>query len=208
MLGASEDALGRRGRRAGAEAATVEDALGRRRSAARGRQPNLSFFAFTATPKGRTLELFGRYDPATERHEPFHLYSMRQAIEEGFILDVLANYITYKTYWKIEQATPDDPDVRPAPRPRQRSPGSCRCTRTTSRRRPRSSSSTSEPQVRHKIGGRAKAMVVTASRAARRPLQAGARQVHQRQGLLDVGVLVAFSGRLDLDGGDDSPSRR
>ena len=80
---------------------------------ARGRQPNLSFFAFTATPKARTLELFGRFDEATRRHVPFHLYAMRQAIQEGFIIDVLANYVTYKTFWQIEQAVPDDPEFDP-----------------------------------------------------------------------------------------------
>ena len=60
----------------------------------RGRQPNLSFFAFTATPKGKTLELFGR-PGASGMPEAFHIYTMRQAIEEGFILDVLKNYTTY-----------------------------------------------------------------------------------------------------------------
>ena len=66
----------------------------------RGRQPNLSFFAFTATPKGKTLELFGRTG-ASGLPEAFHLYSMRQAIEEGFILDVLKNYTTYATYYRL-----------------------------------------------------------------------------------------------------------
>ncbi len=54
--------------------------------------------------------MFGRLNPQTGKHEPFHLYSMRQAIEEGFILDVLANYTTYQTFWKIEKATEDDPE--------------------------------------------------------------------------------------------------
>jgi type I restriction enzyme R subunit len=90
----------------------VEDAL-----AARSR-PGVSSrtcrsFAFTATPKARTLELFGRMDPAPNRHVPFHLYSMRQAIEEGFILDVLANYVTYQTYWNIEKRIAGRPRVRP-----------------------------------------------------------------------------------------------
>ena len=69
-----------------------------RRVQARGRQPNLSFFAFTATPKARTLELFGTTDQADGKKKPFHLYSMRQAIQERFILDVLASYTTYATY--------------------------------------------------------------------------------------------------------------
>jgi type I restriction enzyme R subunit len=74
----------------------------------RGRLPNLSTFAFTATPKPKTLELFGAKRP-DGRFEPFHLYSMRQAIEEGFILDVLANYTTYKAYWRLLKKIQDDP---------------------------------------------------------------------------------------------------
>ena len=78
--------------------------------AARGKQQNLSFFGFTATPKYKTLEVFGR--PGVDgKPVPFHLYSMRQAIEEGFILDVLANYTSYKTYYGLIKATADDPEV-------------------------------------------------------------------------------------------------
>ena len=76
----------------------------------RGRQPNLSFFAFTATPKGKTLELFGRKG-ASGLPEAFHLYSMRQAIEEGFILDVVKNYTTYATYYRLVKAIEDDPNL-------------------------------------------------------------------------------------------------
>jgi type I restriction enzyme R subunit len=79
--------------------------------AARGRQPNLSFFAFTATPKAKTLELFGTKSPLDGLHRPVHLYSMRQAIEEGFILDVLKNYVTYSTYFKLANASTEDPEV-------------------------------------------------------------------------------------------------
>src|SRR5207249_9422636 len=86
----------------------VEEALAKT-VAARGKQANLSFFAFTATPKARTLEMFGTYHGDTGHYEPFHLYSMRQAIEEKFILDVLANYTTYQTFWRIEKAVADDP---------------------------------------------------------------------------------------------------
>jgi hypothetical protein len=80
--------------------------------AGRGRPGNLSFFAFTATPKAKTLELSGTSVETAEarRYRPFHLYSMWQAIDEGFILDVLANYTTYKTYFRIEKAITDDPD--------------------------------------------------------------------------------------------------
>jgi len=81
----------------------VEDEMRRR-----GRLPNLSTFAFTATPKPKTLELFGRRRP-DGKFEPFHLYSMRQAIEEGFILDVLEHYTTYKAYWRLLKTIEDDP---------------------------------------------------------------------------------------------------
>ncbi len=74
----------------------------------RGRLPNLSTFAFTATPKSKTLELFGT-KRADGKFAPFHLYSMRQAIEEKFILDVLANYSTYKAYWRLLKKVEDDP---------------------------------------------------------------------------------------------------
>ena len=78
--------------------------------AKRGQQPNLSFFAFTATPKYKTLEVFG-VKGADGKPHPFHLYSMRQAIEEGFILDVLKHYTTYNTYYGLIKSVEDDPLV-------------------------------------------------------------------------------------------------
>ncbi len=78
--------------------------------AARGRQSNLSFFAFTATPKFKTLAVFGEGGP-DGKPRPFHLYSMRQAIEEGFILDVLKNYTTYELYFRLSKAIEDDPEL-------------------------------------------------------------------------------------------------
>src|SRR5690625_3771045 len=76
-----------------------------------GKQENISFFAFTATPKPKTIEKFGTYNPETEVPEPFHIYSMRQAIEEDFILDVLQNYVTYETFYKVEKSINEDPEV-------------------------------------------------------------------------------------------------
>jgi type I restriction enzyme R subunit len=70
--------------------------------------PNISMFAFTATPKNKTLELFGTKQP-NGQYLPFSLYSMKQAIQEGFILDVLENYVTYRTYWKLLKTIDDDP---------------------------------------------------------------------------------------------------
>ena len=166
--------------------------------AARGRQPNLSFFAFTATPKARTLELFGRKN-ADGKYAPFHLYSMRQAIEEGFIHDVLANYTTYSTYWKVSKAVSDDPeyDIRKAKRA---------IARFVSLH-PHNLAQKAEVIVehfrehtRHKIGGKGKAMVVTSSRLhAVRYKQAIDAYIRDK-GYADTKALVAFSGRVD-DGG-------
>ena len=168
--------------------------------AARGRQPNLSFFAFTATPKARTLELFGRPN-ADGKYAPFHLYSMRQAIEEGFILDVLANYTTYQTYWKVGKAVSDDPEY-----------ASRKARRAIARfvaLHPHNLAQKAEIVVehfrehtRHKIGGKGKAMVVTSSRLhAVRYKQAIDRYLAEK-GYVDTHALVAFSGRVD-DGGLD-----
>lgn len=79
--------------------------------------PNASYFAFTATPKNKTLELFGE-EKENGKFYPFHLYSMKQAIEEGFILDVLQNYTTYRSYYKLIKAVEENPayDVRKAQR--------------------------------------------------------------------------------------------
>ncbi len=76
-----------------------------------GKHDNQSFFAFTATPKGDTLEMFGRYDASSKRWMPFHVYSMRQAIEEGFILDVLANYTTIKEAFRLVKVSEDNPEL-------------------------------------------------------------------------------------------------
>lgn len=84
----------------------MEDTVNKEQES-RGRQPHISYFAFTATPKGKTLELFGRPN-VDGRYVAFHIYSMRQAIEEGFILDVLANYITFERYFKLVKTIEGD----------------------------------------------------------------------------------------------------
>lgn len=103
VLGGAE--LHRKAREMAEEEGEVELERLFRALAKRGRQPNMSFFAFTATPKHKTLAIFGRDG------EPFHRYTMRQAIEEGFIEDVLKNYVTYKTYYKLIKKAEDDPNV-------------------------------------------------------------------------------------------------
>ena len=162
--------------------------------ASRGRQKNLSFFAFTATPKAKTLEVFGVRDEAG-KPRAFHLYSMCQAIEEGFILDVLKSYTTYKTYYRLVKATEDDPRVPKKEATRQ-------LARFMSLH-PHNIAQKSEvmvehfrAKVRHRIGGHAKAMVVTSSRLhAVRYKQAFERYLEEK-GHKDVGVLVAFSGTV------------
>ena len=89
---------------------TTEDMLIERMRARKVQSPHVSFFAFTATPKQKTLELFGTEDPLSRKYFPFSLYSMRQAIEEGFILDVLKNYTTYATYFALLKTVEDDPE--------------------------------------------------------------------------------------------------
>src|SRR5690625_3543988 len=128
-----------------------------------GKQDNMSFFAFTATPKPKTIEKFGTKNPTTGIPEAFHIYSMRQAIEEGFILDVLQNYTTYETFYKVEKSIQDDPEVA-------KSKASKEIARYVSLH-PHSIAQKSAVMIEHfkqsvsqKIGGRAKAMVVTRSR--------------------------------------------
>lgn len=162
--------------------------------ASRGRQKNLSFFAFTATPKAKTLEVFGRKDEEG-KPRPFHLYSMRQAIEERFILDVLQNYTTYKTYWRLLKKTADDPDV-----PKRET--AAQLARFVSLH-PHNIAQKTEvivehfrSRVRHKIGGKAKAMVVTSSRLAAVRYRLAFQKYLDEKGYKDIGVLVAFSGEV------------
>ncbi len=169
----------------------------------RGRPGNLSFFAFTATPKAKTLELFGRPVDTPEglRYRPFHLYSMRQAIEENFILDVLANYTTYKTYYRIEKAITDDPEYDQA-----------RARRAIARfvtLHPHNLAQRAEIVVEHfrastakKIEGRGKAMVVTSSRLHAVRYKLALDKYIAEKGYPGLRTLVAFSGKV-IDDGDE-----
>ena len=165
----------------------------------RGPLPNVSTFAFTATPKAKTLELFG-VKQADGRFEPFHLYSMRQAIEERFILDVLANYTTYSAYWRLFKTIEDDP--------RYEKSKAAYLLKSFVELHPHAIGRKVEimaehfaEQVQDRIGGRAKAMIVTRSRlhAVRYKLAVDAY-------LAEKGYpwkcLVAFSGKVS-DGGKE-----
>lgn len=160
----------------------------------RGRQPNLSFFAFTATPKGKTLELFGRKG-SSGLPEAFHLYSMRQAIDEGFILDVVKNYTTYATYYRLVKAVEDDPNL-----PKKKA---ARALAKFMSLHPHNIEQKTEVMVEHfrqkvqsHLGGRAKAMVVTSSRLhAVRYMKAFERYIAENK-YTDIRPLVAFSGTV------------
>ena len=166
--------------------------------AAQGTQENLSFFAFTATPKDKTLQMFGERD-ANGKYHPFHIYSMRQAIEEHFILDVLKNYMTYRMYYKIAKSIPDDPELDTT--------AGVRAIRQFETLHPHNISQKTAVMLehfrnvtRHKIGGHAKAMIVTPSRLhAVRYLLEFRRQIEEK-GYTDLDVLVAFSGEVEDNG--------
>lgn len=159
----------------------------------RGQIANASFFAFTATPKPKTLELFG-IQRGDDKYEPFSLYTMRQAIEEGFILDVLQNYTTYKAYWGLLKTVENDPRYDRAK--------AHALLRSYVERHEQTIALKSEVmiehfhhQVAHRIGGRAKAMIVTASRLhAVRYCQQVRRFIEQKG--YPYKVLVAFSGKV------------
>ncbi len=160
----------------------------------RGKQPNISFFAFTATPKYRTLEVFGQSGPDSKPC-PFHLYSMRQAIEEGFILDVLKYYTTYKTYYRLIKSIEDDPKV-------DKKKAAKALARFMSLH-PHNLSQKTEVMVehfqhvtRHKIGGRAKAMVVTSSRLHAVRYKIAFDKYIAEKGYTGIKTLVAFSGTV------------
>ena len=160
----------------------------------RGKQPNLSFFAFTATPKYKTKKVFDEPGPTGEA--PFHLYTMRQAIEEKFILDVLKNYVTYEAYYRLVQVGDDDPHVE-----RKKAARALARTLTFHEVNLRTKTEVMvehfRTHVRHKIGGRAKAMVVTEGRLhAVRYKQAFDSYISEK-GYKDIKSLVAFSGVVE-----------
>ncbi len=165
---------------------------------AHGRHSNLSFFAFTATPKEKTLEMFGtKQEDGSFR--AYHIYSMKQAIEEGFILDVLQNYMTYKTCYKIVKNTPDNPEV-PA----------TKATKAVQRfeslhphnlqQKTAIIIETFRSVTKNKINGKGKAMVVTASRLHAIRYYHEFKRYLEKHNYDDLDILIAFSGAIkDID---------
>jgi len=162
--------------------------------AAHGRHKNLSFFAFTATPKDTTLEMFGTEQPDGSFH-PFHIYSMRQAIEEGFILDVLQNYTTYKTCYELAKNTPENPEV-----PQSKAVKTIKRYAELHPYNIQQKSAiiveTFRNVTKSKIGGRGKMMVVTASRLAAVRYYHEIKRYLEQNHYTDVEILAAFSGSI------------
>jgi type I restriction enzyme R subunit len=175
------------------EECDAEDEI-RKAMASRGIQKNQNFYAFTATPKEKTIDVFGTED-ATGQKKPFHIYSMRQAIEEGFIMDVLKNYVTYKTFFELSKTIEDDPSLNKK-----------KARRAAARfvsLHPYNIAQKTEVMVEHfrqvtmtKIGGQAKAMVVTSSRSHVVKYKQEFDRYIKEKGYRDIKALVAFSGTV------------
>lgn len=160
---------------------------------------NSSYFAFTATPKKETLERFGSEDAEGKFH-PFHLYSMKQAIEEGFILDVLTNYTTYRSYYELTKSIEDNPEYN--------NKKAQRLLRSYVERDPKTIEAKAEVMLNHfdakiyrthKLKGKAKAMVVT------KDIECAIMYYHALQELMvknrmPYKILIAFSGSKTMNG--------
>ena len=192
------EAIGNKGEDTDADAVDYQDKI-LEAMKARKMTKNASYFAFTATPKNNTLEKFG-VKQEDGSFKPFHLYSMKQAIEEGFILDVLANYTTYKSYYEIEKSIEDNPlfDTSKAQKK----------LRAYVEKHKQTVGTKAEIMLDHfagsivnkkKLSGKAKAMVVTQS------IESATRYYQALQQLLNgrgnpFKIVIAFSGTKEVDG--------
>ena len=165
-----------------------------------GKQANVSIFAFTATPKSTTIMLFGRLNKKGQR-EAFHVYSMKQAIEEGFILDVLQNYTTYDTFFQINKEIEEDPRCKTADAKRQIA-RFVELHETNIAQRVEVIVEHFRTTVMTELGGMAKAMVITASRQGAVKYRQAFEEYTKKKGYTDIHALVAFSGKVSLP--DDS----
>lgn len=162
-----------------------------------GKQANVSIFAFTATPKPTTIQLFGRLNKKGER-EAFHVYSMKQAIEEGFILDVLQNYTEYSTFYRLNKEVEEDPRCRASEAKRQIA-RFIELHDTNIAQRVEVIVEHFRTTVMRELGGQAKAMVVTASRQSAVKYQQAFRAYIEKKGYQGIRTLAAFSGKVKLD---------
>ncbi|MCL2006572.1 MAG: DEAD/DEAH box helicase family protein [Treponema sp.] len=163
-----------------------------------GRHKNLSFFAFTATPKQKTIDMFGVKQP-DKRSKAFHVYSMRQAIEEGFILDVLKNYVTVEQYFKIARKTTENKEYKESPAIKAIMKYYASHKKVVSDIVAVIVEKFREVTLT-KINGKAKAMVVCPSRKDAVRFYNAIKAYVQKKKYTDVNVLIAFSGKVELDG--------
>lgn len=161
-----------------------------------GKQPNVSIFAFTATPKPTTLQLFGKVNAKGQR-EAFHIYSMKQAIEEGFILDVLQNFTEYSTFYQINKEIEEDPRCKTVDAKRQIA-RFVELHETNISQRIEVIIEHFRTTVMGELGGMAKAMVITASRQSAVKYRQALEDYINRKGYKDIHALVAFSGKVNL----------
>lgn len=170
-----------------------------------GKQANVSIIAFTATPKATTLQLFGTTQPDGSK-APFDVYSMKQAIEEGFILDVLNNYTTYKTYYRLNKAVEEDPELKT----------------TIAKRKIAKFVELSDENIDQKVeiimdhfishdimaelGGQGKAMIVTSGREAAVKYQLAFKKYFKEHSITSIGTMIAFSGKVNYLGSEYSES--
>ncbi len=162
-----------------------------------GKQPNVSIFAFTATPKPTTFQLFAREDIHGNK-VAFHLYSMKQAIEEGFILDVLQNYVTYDTYFQLNKEIKEDPKLKTNDAKRQIA-RFIQLHETNIAQRVEVIIEHFRTTVMNELDGHAKAMVVTESRAGAVKYRQAFEDYVNKKGYKDIKALVAFSGKVTVD---------
>ena len=184
---------------------TVADAI-EQEIARTGKQDNVSIIAFTATPKATTLQLFGTTQPDGSK-APFDVYSMKQAIEEGFILDVLDNYTTYKTYYQLNKVVEEDPELKT----------------TLAKRKIAKFVELSDENINQKVeiimdhfishdimaelGGQGKAMLVTSGREVAVKYQLAFEKYFKDHSITSIGTLIAFSGKVDYLGREFSESQ-
>lgn len=165
-----------------------------------GKQNNVSIFAFTATPKATTLQQFGRLNDKGQ-YQAFHVYSMKQAIEEGFILDVLQNYVEYNTFYHINKKILDDPEMKTSDAKRQIA-RFIKLHETNIAQRIEIIIEHFRTTVMNELGGKAKAMVITSSREEAVKYKLAFEDYIKRKNYNDIKALVAFSGKLKLKNDD------
>ncbi len=172
---------------------------------------NISYFAFTATPKGKTLELFGRCpdpeSPASDDNKPeaFHVYSMRQAIEEGFILDVLQNYTSYRVAYQLAHQNPESDHEVDSKKAASKMAKWVRLHPHNIAQKVETIIEHFNSKVKHLLGGEAKAMVVTSSRLEAVRYKLAFEKYVANKGYENVNAMVAFSGEVNDPDFPDTP---